>query len=238
MNLKNKKVVLKNIILNNEFSYDMTVYRLINTNCLDAIISKIDNLSVVCNVNPNNNISANEQFLRLLNRFVICFKNIFPIINGSSEFVIENIINSNQYMVEKYLLSKHYLGDNAYSDFFYHSIYRLFINNFISNSKYISHIDKLLKKEKIKLKKMADYTFDEIHKIKDLLVRLVFCSPDRYCSLYLFYNIDYEINKYLSSIDNEKNCCEYKIIEYFKVQYDFIIKDYETKKKYLKYFKY
>ena len=96
MDIKNRKQILKNIILNDEFSYDMTVYRLINTDCLDKIISKINDMDVVCNINPNNKMSAEEQFLQLLNRFVVRFKNIFPNVNNFSEHIIENIFNSNQ----------------------------------------------------------------------------------------------------------------------------------------------
>jgi len=240
MNIKKKKQVLKNIILNDEFSYDMTVYRLINTNCLDKIISEINDMDVVCNINPNNKMSAEEQFLQLLNRFIVRFKNIFPNVNNFSEHIIENIFNSNQSIIGKYLLSKHYLGDNEYTEFFYNNIYKLFIINLISNIKYISDIEDLLKEENIEVKNIDDYTKEEIHSIKNLMSCLVFCSRDGYSTLYLFYNVDYEVEKYLKSndLDCDNKSHKKKIIEIFKTQYQFIISDYKKRKKYLKYFKY
>ena len=38
------------------------------------------------------------------------------------------VINTN---VEKYLLSKHYVGDNKYIDFFKENIYKIIFGNFI-----------------------------------------------------------------------------------------------------------
>lgn len=240
MNLKKRKDNLKNIILNDEFSYDTTVYRLINTNCLDNIISKLDNMEIVCDINPNNKISADVQFLQLLNRFVVNFKNTFPTISVSSEYIIESIIYSNQTAIEKYLLSKYYLGDSEHSKFFYNNIYKLFIINFINNKKYILLIEDLLKEENIKVKNIEDYEPNEILNIKNLLSCLVFCSWDKYSSIYLFNSIDCEVVKFTNNKDCDYEDSEYKksVIENFKTQYQFIIRDYKKRKKYLKYFKY
>lgn len=242
MSMENKKVILKNIILNSEHCYDMTIYRLLNKDCLDDIINKIDNIPVVSNVDITKVITADEQFIQLLDRLLFCFKDVF-FISGSTQYIIETIICTNKSRIKRYLLSKHYLGDNNYIDFFNDSICRIFISNFIQNSKYISLISSLLKKEKIKAKDTDEYTLDEVFKIVTLLSDLVFCSHGRYCVVYLFYNIDYEINNHTEAVNNNRKCKRIKrhyketLIEHYKDQYELIIKDYIQRKKYLKYFR-
>lgn len=69
---------------------------------------------------------------------------------------------------------------------------------------------------------------------------IVFCSHDKYITIYLFYNISDEIKRGLCETDSnieDKSSYESKIIENFKAQYHFMIDDYMKKRKYLKYFK-
>lgn len=242
MNVEKKKKLLKEIVLNSKYSYDMLVYRLLSKNVLDDIITKIDNVPVECNIDSSEWISADEQFIQLLDRFICYFRNTFFTI-CSSEYIIEMIINTNKDRIREYLLSKHYLGDNNYIDFFNESIYKIFISNFVQNSSYIPLINNLFIKEKLEIKNINDYNLNEILKIVTLISDLLLCSNGKNSVIYIFYNIDYESNQYIeknkSKKKNKNNRKEYKIklIEHYTYQYELIIKNYIQKKKYLKYFK-
>ncbi len=133
MDLIQKKQKMCNILLNSPHDYDLIIYKLLKTDILDEIILKLDNKIVCCNANPSEIYSAEEQFLMLLTRLFDFLLKIFPSLYKAREVVMEDIINGNKQNVEKYLLSKHYVGDNKYIDFFKENIYKIIFGNFINN---------------------------------------------------------------------------------------------------------
>lgn len=114
MDLIQKKQKMCNILLNSPHDYDLIIYKLLKTDILDEIILKLDNKIVCCNANPSEIYSAEEQFLMLLTRLFDFLLKIFPSLYKVRKVVMEDIINGNKQNVEKYLLSKHYVGDNKY----------------------------------------------------------------------------------------------------------------------------
>ena len=125
MDLIQKKQKMCNILLNSPHDYDLIIYKLLKTDILDEIILKLDNKIVCCNANPSEIYSAEEQFLMLLTRLFDFLLKIFPSLYKAREVVMEDIINGNKQNVEKYLLSKHYVGDNKYINFFKENNYKI-----------------------------------------------------------------------------------------------------------------
>jgi len=144
---ENKREVLEKIILESKYPYSMLVYKLVHSNLLKSTIKKIDNIDVPCNVNPNEITSANEQFLQLLDRFITYFNDSFYFLHTYTHLCIKLIIETNYKDMEKYLLSKHYLGDNDYIPFFNNSIYRMMVANFIRSINISSKLRKLFIQE-------------------------------------------------------------------------------------------
>lgn len=246
MNVEQKKENLKWIILNSKHNYDLLIYRLLNKQCLDEIIDCIDDIPVTSNVDPKEIITANEQFIILLNRFILCYKRTFYMQN-LDEFIIEYIIESNIEQMKIYLLSKYYQGDNNYISFFNDNIYRIMVHNFIENANHISIIQDILKKTHIPIKKISNYNLEEIYKIKNILSDLVFCCTDKLPAAYLFKLLDLEYSKcekkYLQGKKNNetewKNFKIHKknIFNQFQIQYKIIFEEYKKRKKYLSHFK-
>ena len=233
MNYLSKKKELKSIILNDPYDYDTLNYRLLNSNCLDSIIPKIESIGNIYNDNGKIKMSANKQFVHNLNRFVYFFKKYFPQMNNLTESMIIYLINTNLEQMEKYLLSQYAPNDNTHRK----TVYKIYINNFIKNNKYIPTIKNLLKKENIKIKPIDDYSLDEILKIRTLISDLIMCSDDNFSAIVLFFDIEYEINKFLKIKNNKVTNIDMPVLEHFKMNYMSIISDYTSKKEYLKYFK-
>jgi hypothetical protein len=232
----NRKDELNQIILKNDY-YDMSIYKVINSGVLDEIIKKINNEDVPCDVNPNEITSSNEQFLGLLNRFVIFFKKNFCGLSEYTDESIKELIQSNINEFSNYLLSKHYLGDNKYIRFFEESLNRLAISNFVKNTEYSYELKKLFKDENIKIKNIDKYTFNEVMKISDLLSDLVFCYYNEFHTLLLFTDINKFMSEYIDVQSKNEAKMINALINDFDFKCSFIIESYNKKREYLKYFK-
>lgn len=238
-----KKQQLEKIVLESNYPFSPLVYNLIHQDCFKNTINKIDGIGVPCNVNPSEIISAEEQFIRLLDRFIEYFDNTFYFLHNDSYLYIRRIIETNYKKVEKYLLSKHYLGDNDYIDFFNDSIYRIIITNFVKNISFIPNLKKLFIKEKIEIKNINQYTLEEVLNIKDLLSDIVLSNAkDTFNSILLFEDIDDSISKIIKNM--KKKAPEYELNERRNsmtnlsiLKIDILIEEYLKKKKYLIYLK-
>lgn len=243
MTLKNKKENLKYIALNGKYDYDTIVYKILKKDSLDQMIRKIDQVPVPCDVRPDDLTSSEEQFVQLLDRFVDWFQEDFPTLSFFCKFIIEEIIETNYNEMEQYLLSKHYLGDNKYIPFFQKSIYKIIINNFIANVKYIPVLEALIQTEGIKIKNYDSIKLDTIIKLERLLSDIVFCNGNNLLLHLLFSNIDYEIeavkNKGIKNNNTEFDIkYEIQVLkDYYEFHYELMINIYLKKKEYLKIFK-
>lgn len=238
--MSSRKEELEKIVLESKYPYSFMVYRLIHQDIFKRTIAKIDDVGVPCNVNPKEITSANEQFLQLLNRFIEFFDNSFYFLHIDSECYIHTIIQTNYKELEKFLLSKHYLGDNNYIDFFQESIYRIIISNFIKNVELSKNLKKLLKREKIAIKPIKNYTLEEIIKINDLLSDIVLANAkDSFTAIMLFDDVNKSISQILKNMEKDKwtkkDILDRKksITNFTLNRIDSLIEEYEKKKDYL-----
>lgn len=232
MLLSEKKEMLKNNILDKSDNCSSIMYMVIKQRYLDEIIDRIDK-----NATKYNKLDSNK-FINLFQKFIETFIDKFFYL-CTAHFVIEEVIITNFSRIEYYFSLDNEVLQN--SEIVNTIIYKIFINNFISNIKYIPSIEILLKEENISIKKIEEYSFEEVKNIFNLLSKLTFCRNGRNV-FELFDNIGmrlkrYESNKELSKrkklkVDEYKN----KILNRYIKQYDSIIKSYNSKKRYLKYF--
>lgn len=238
MDLATRKKELYHILLDSDYDYDLIIYKLLKKDILDDVIIKIDNKSICSDVNPEEVISSNEQFLMLLNRLVYWFVENFPTLVEYRTIIIEMIIKSNKKRIEQYLLSKHYLGDNSYIDFFCKSVYTILFANFITNIKDMPIIKQLLEEEHIEYKNIDTYSVNELKSIKDLLEKIGICNyEDSFQFTYVFLDIETSINKKINSYKKDEKRTN-KIIDeiytstinFYQNIYYILIENYKEKK--------
>ena len=232
MLLSERKEMLKSIILDKSYDSSSIMYMVIKPRYLDEIIERIDKKS-----KKYNKLDSNK-FINLFQKFIETFMDKFFYL-CTAHFVIEEVISTNFSKIEDYFnLDNEVLQNSEIVDAI---IYKIFINNFISNTKYIPSIEILLKEENIPIKKIEEYSFEEAKDIFNLLSKLTFCRNGRNV-FELFNNVDMRLKRYGSNrglskrkkiqIDKYND----KILNRYIRQYDSIIKSYNSKKRYLKYF--
>jgi len=226
MIIESKINLLQDDILHSQKNYDIVTYRLLQNPDLKNTILK------------NEKTISNKNFIDLLDRFVNIFRNQFFNIN-SIEYNISCIIDSNINRMEKYLLSNMNIYDNKNIKYIKEQSYKLFISNFLNNLKYIDVCSNALSERNIKIKSIDDYSLDECTMVVEFLSDLVFCMKGRNVVVYLFQNIEKDIEHYVKNNKDKKYSDKYykdKVIEHYKTQYETIIESYNSKKEYLKYF--
>ena len=145
-------------------------------------------------------------------------------------------------MVEDYLVSKYNVNDETNLYLLKDMIYKIIINNFISNAKYIPIISSLLAEHYIDVKPVNEYTYEETIEIITMLSDIVFSQRGRGKYQYLFENIEINLT-YNIKIRKERKKkfdeTEYKeeFISRYTSNYESIINTYKNKQKYIKHFK-
>ena len=229
MTLETKKALLKAMILENDFYLDTAVYRLVSFECLDSIISSINDKSLLFGINAN-------DFISLLSKLIDVFRETF--INLQSvEYIFEIIITSNMDLIEDYFFS---YKDKDNSKLINEKICKIIISNFISNCKYISWIEELLKEKNIKLQNVNKYNLEDSLTILELLSDLIFCKRGRCDNIILFESIDKKLKSLKSRRANKKYDYEHYKNDFLsknEIKYNHILNAYSNKKKYLKFFK-
>ena len=128
VNIKGIKENLKFILLHSNNHYDLTIYRIVESGCLDFFLTEIDNVPVT-DFATKTTISANEQIIKLLDRLIIILKKEFignlPI---QQEVIIKTIITSNQQKVKQYLKLKYCLNHSDYSNVINKQIYEIIVS--------------------------------------------------------------------------------------------------------------
>lgn len=242
MKLEIKKELLRYKILHQRLGYNLEVLDLITP--LENEIERIDEKSFSFNIeSEGNNITA-MRFLKYMDEYVDCVK-LYFYNTTSLHCVLKEILKGNESEISCLL---NCLGGD---DYFYNvskdtniqqNIYKLIICNFINNADYIPLINEFLTENKIKIKKVEDYTLKESKEILNLLSNVVFCIRGRGASMFLFENIKVNLDEYLKRKSKSKS--KKYTLEDFKnkyinsktEEYTKIFKAYNNKKKYLKYF--
>lgn len=231
VNIKGIKENLKFILLHSNNHYDLTIYRIVESGCLDFFLTEIDNVPVT-DFATKTTISANEQIIKLLDRLIIILKKEFignlPI---QQEVIIKTIITSNQQKVKQYLKLKYCLNHSDYSNVINKQIYEIIVSNFCKNSQYVPALKELFRENNINLDKLDAKT---LNKVRHILKEIVECNKNEVHTMYLFSDISYIIN---NEIDFKQNIdyIQNKIIENYVFKYSILLNNYYNRKKYLKY---
>lgn len=226
---------LKNLYLKNIKNYDPNILILLDTNYINDLIDKINNV-IKKNQKPN---FIMEKFLIILNLIIIELKNKFIKLNNDIFLVLEKIIPINEFEIIELLFSNIDIKDcNEYNYYYKKNVYKILINNFIRNISQFPQIKNLLKKSKIEYKQINDYSYEELTKIINLLSDIVFSSLNINNSILLFTYFDYEIYNNIDKNDlNNTLINKNKIIKLENKRFNDLLKEYHSKKKYLKYFR-
>ena len=245
MSLETKIEILKFILLHQNYDYDMVLYGLIAHKRLNEEIARIDDKSFNFNFNADDGGITATQFLVNLNEFIRCMKEYFfniralptcidYIISGSKQ-ELNNLLN---YKCKRVFSHYEKINDDTTQEL----ISKLIISNFIHNAKYVDSIRDVLTDIEVPLKPLEDYTLDESKKILKLLSDMAFCQRGRGDIFCLFTSIDDQLEKRLKmskSFQRRKPISDVKQQEFIEsviADYGKVIKNYYSKKKYLKYF--
>ncbi len=241
MTIEAKKEVLKYMILNDRYFRDTYSYKLLRYRYFDNVINNISEISLnYKNVIENDKIQAN-QFLDLLELFIKIVKerffNVYHI-----EFLLSELIQTNKEMVEDYLVSKYNVNAETNLYLLKDKIYKIIINNFISNAKYVPIISSLLAEHYIDIKPVNEYTYEEATEIITILSDIVFSQRGRGKYQYLFENMEINLAHNIKMRkERKKNFDEKKYTQEFISRYisnyESIITTYKNKEKYIKHFK-
>lgn len=241
MTIEAKKEVLKYMILNDRYFRDTYPYKLLRYRYFDNVINNISEISLNCkNVIENDKIQAN-QFLDLLELFIkIVRERFFNVYH--MEMLLSLLIQTNKEMVEDYLVSKYSVNDETNLYQLKDKIYKIIINNFISNAKYIPIISSLLAEHYIDIKPVNEYTYEEATEIITILSDIVFSQRGRGKYQYLFENIEINLTHNIKMRKERKknfdeNKCKQEFISSYVSNYESIISTYKNKEKYIKHFK-
>ena len=148
ISLDSKKRIIEYKLLNDGYYYDNLVFYLIRTKYFDKIIAKIDDVEIIygIKVQGNNKLTC-SKFLFLLNNLVDMFKAKFPTIKGHF-YIMETIIKCNTEMIEDFFFYDYNETDREYENIVREKIYKLLINSFVLNTKYVPKISEVLKKRR------------------------------------------------------------------------------------------
>ena len=241
MTVEAKKEVLKYMILNDRYFHDTLSYKLLRYRYFDNAINNISEISLTYKKNIENDKLQANQFLDLLEFFIKTVKErFFNVYNMENLLCV--LIQTNKEMVEDYLVSKYNVNDETNLYQLKDNIYKIIINNFISNTKYVPIISSLLAEHYIDIKPVNEYTYEETTEIITILSDIVFSQRGRGKYQYLFENIEINLT-YNIKIRKERKKkfdeTEYKeeFISRYTSNYESIINTYKNKQKYIKHFK-
>ena len=233
----------------------LLIYRLLSSRnfCPDTyeVLRQGDFVDAINNINEdsfyfdieviNNQISA-EHFLNLLDYLVQTLK-LYLYNTKGINFALITIVRCNKDLVYEYLTLQNKLGNDEDKKTINKYIYKIFISNFIYNGKYIDMVTNFLNDNNFTIKEINSYTFEELKAITNLLSDLVFCQMGAGKVYYLFYNITDELETWLNTprVKNSKRHNEEEhrqiFLKSYKNNYKDMIKAFNVRKKYLKYFR-
>lgn len=237
--MNNKTEQLKQEIINNEINYQYLylIMKYINNGSLNNLINNISNTKTklkITSITKKNYLTANEQFLALVNNFIYHFKEQFYFLNNNCDYIIELLLQNEKYT--DYLLCKKYIGDNENIDFFTFNIKRLIVHGFYINLKKLSKkseiIKKLAKDNNINLKQNLINNKKEINKLYELLIKISICNAKELNNILLFENIKQYTNKILENNNNTN--IKKSILNHYITNWENMIKNYYQKKEIIK----
>lgn len=243
--IQKKKDLLKDKLVNHTIWFDPVQIGLMRFDYLDFLFEKINfNTLETKDIDVKNGIYA-QNYIDLMEYFIDKFRKYFFSV-GDTELIIRKIIISNPPKIEGYLRIKEPVDvfhKNINADL---KIFQLIISNFIYNFKYVPYIKTILEENRIYLKNVDDYSYNECCRIIRILSDIVFCQRNRGTIDCLFENIDYDIETSVNELKQRRNR-HYKEEQGIKLKnkifstsiknYEHLFKKYNERKPYLKYFR-
>lgn len=232
--------ILSELALNEKLKYGSFIYELIKYNMyFPYIISSLDQSEVISSSNNNIQISANQQLLHLLDKLINEFDKCFPLQYGQRYDIVGKLLGLN--LTIEYLHSKYYYEDKEYELYYEDMIRKIFITIFYNNLKYNYQLYSDIFSEK-----RINYTNIDLNKPLHVKKILNILSDLSYCNLtnditWLFEDIESHIIRDKNSSYRKKQKsnkkCEERIISINSKYVNKIIKNYNMRKEYLKYFR-
>lgn len=243
--IQKKKDLLKDKLVNHTIWFDPVQIGLMRFDYLDFIFEQINfNTLETKDIDVENGIYA-ENYIELMEYFIDKFRKYFFSVSDTEQ-IIRQIIISNPQKINEYLRieeSVDVFHSNKYADL---KVFQLIISNFIYNVKYVPYIKNILEENRIYLKNVDDYSYDECCKIIRILSDIVFCQRNRGTIDCLFENIDYDIETSVNELKQRRNRhykeeqgikLKNKIFSSHLKNYEHLFKRYNERKPYLKYFR-
>lgn len=239
LKIETKTELLKYTLLKYQFDYDLILYTLISRNNMQDVISIVDEKTFYFKVDAATGTISAKQLIVNLSQFIKVMKkyffNIAPLESCISE-VVDSNINELKKLVS-HNCSNHFDGEE--DDTFKEIVAKIIIKNFINNAKYIDAIKNVLEDIHVPLKAIEEYSLEESQKILTLLSSIAFCQRGQSPVTRLFVSMDNQFKRY-DSMDASRKKSAVRFKNKFSGScindYEKIIKNYYSKKKYLKYF--
>lgn len=236
MIIKTRKKQLKKKIINNKnIQYNFLIIKLLEKKSLDNLITQITNTKVkleITSLTKKNYLTANEQFLSLLNNFIYIFKENFYFLNTNIDYIIELLLQNEKHT--KFLLSKRYIGDNNNLTYYSQNIKKLIVSGFYYNIRKLSKksdiINLFIKEKKINTRKNLLNSQKGLDILYNSLLDLAICNAKTTNNSLLFESINHYINltnqKYNNLNANNKEI----IYDHYIKQWELMINNYNLKK--------
>lgn len=230
-----RKQLLTNTLneTNMNLTYIHLISKLINENKIDNLIYRITNQKTLINPNSNNKkyYDANEQFLVLINNFISYFKNNFYFIDTEFNYIIESLLKNSNPSITKFLLSKNYIGNNDFIDYFNYNLNRLITYNFYKNLKLLSKHSKIInqffKNKKLNININLINTSDGLNRLLKYLKMLCIANVKNVNHVLLFENINVYITDMQQKRPNTNKEIIYNdVINYFVREWENIINNF------------
>lgn len=235
--LETRKDKMLEIVFNGDYnSNDAIIYKFLLSSTLDELIGRLNDKktkcikSTICNYTGKGFLTSEEQFLDLLNNFIVRFKTDFYFL-GSYEMLILQLILENG-KNDDFLLCKNYWGNNDFIKYFKYNIEKYIVTAFYDNLKSVAEVsDKVkyfLKEKGIKINKISLRHHDDVSKLYKLLRELSVSNHDTWSSLFLFSSLQKQILEMKDEIDIMDRSI--RLLENYALQYEIAIKNYYSKK--------
>lgn len=233
--LTSRRKKLKQLSLNHKYLNNALIYQFLNTKILDSYIIKLDNLKTYTNsksIIKKGYFTSEEQFLDILNNFIIYLERDFFFLGKYKKIIIEIIIEYKKN--NEFLFCKNYWGNNYYIPYFEYNIKKFILTGFYNNLKILvsksPQVNKLLKNKSINIKKISLNNKNNVTDLYNLLIALSLCNSNQFSLLYLFEDFNNSVNKLHNSYKTDTNKSLEIMEKQFIIQWEIIIGNYEKKK--------
>ncbi len=235
--LETRKDKMLEIVFNGDYkSNDAIIYKFLLNSTLDELIGRLNDKkttcikSTICNYSKKGYLTSEEQFLDLLNNFIIRFKTDFYFLGCDDIFILQLVLENHKN--EEFLLSKNYWGNNDFIDYYKYNIKKYIITSFYNNLKSIAMVSdkvkKFLKEKDIKMNKVSLRHYDDVCKLYEILRELSISNPSTWSLLFLFNSIERQILAIKDEDDVRQ--ISIRLLKNYALQYEIAIENYYSKK--------